>query len=150
MKSDVRGLNAAVRSFTIHKDIVNFFRAGHPDLQAELKDVSGPLLPNGKGKTFSTRTFRQVWETELAGEELYPIKTAGLVPHGLCKNAHSRLRDVGLSKEQIQAITGRSPKMVEYYSKGADQRVQAPAGACRKGDIEGKRRQKSFTNGWNS
>jgi hypothetical protein len=50
------------------------------------------------------------------------------VPHGLCKNAHSRLREAGLSNEQIQAITGRSPKMVEYYSKGADQRKQARAG----------------------
>jgi integrase len=100
----------------------------HPDLQAELDGVSGPLLANGKGRVFSSGTFRDVWDTELGGDKLSPIKAAGLVPHGLCKNAHSRLREAELSNEQIQAITGRSPKMVDYYSKGADQRVQARAG----------------------
>ena len=100
----------------------------HPVLQAELEGVSGPLLANGRGGTFSTGTLREAWETELAGEVLASIKAAGLVPHGLCKNAHSRLREAGLSIEEIQAITGRSPKMVEYYSKGADQRTQARAG----------------------
>ncbi|WP_394891018.1 tyrosine-type recombinase/integrase [Mesorhizobium sp. AaZ16] len=99
-----------------------------PDLQAELDGISGPLLANGKSKVFSSGTFRDVWDTELSGDTLAPIKAAGLVPHGLCKNAHSRLREAGLSTEQIQAITGRSPKMVDYYSKGADQRVQARAG----------------------
>jgi integrase len=100
----------------------------HPTLKTAFIGVSGPLLANGKGEAFSSGTFRDVWDTELSGEALKPIKPAGLVPHGLCKNAHSRLREAGLSKEQIQAITGRSPKMVEYYSKGADQRVQARAG----------------------
>ena len=111
----------------------------HPDLQAEIKGVTGPLLANGKGKTFTAGTFREVWETELAGEALAPIKSAGLVPHGLCKNAHSRLREAGLSKEEIQAITGRSPKMVEYYSKGADQRVQARAGMAKMKENDAKK-----------
>lgn len=100
----------------------------HPTLQNAIDGLSGPLLANGKGDAFSSGAFRILLDTELEVEALKPIKAAGLVPHGLCKNAHSRLREAGLSNEQIQAITGRSPKMVEYYSKGADQRAQARAG----------------------
>ncbi|BBD37017.1 integrase [Aminobacter sp. Y103A] len=103
----------------------------HATLQAELKGVDGPLLANGKGGAFSSGTLRDIWDAELGGETLKPIKAAGLVPHGLCKNAHSRLREAGLSTDQIQAITGRSPKMVEYYSKGADQRLRARAGMAK-------------------
>jgi hypothetical protein len=100
-------------------------------MQHELAGITGPLLANGKGKTFTTGTFREVWETELAGEALAPIKAAGLVPHGFCKNAHSRLREAGRSKEQIQAITNDRPltKSDRILFEGCR---PAHSGTCRK------------------
>lgn len=103
----------------------------HAALKAELSGVDGPLLANARGGAFTTGSFRDLWDAEMGKGALKPISTAGLVPHGLCKNAHSRLREAGLTKEQIQAITGRSPRMVDYYSKGADQRLQARAGMAK-------------------
>ena len=45
-----RRIGHRVRSFTIHKDIVNFFRAGHPDLQAELKTFRGHCFQTARAR----------------------------------------------------------------------------------------------------
>lgn len=111
----------------------------HRDLKPVIDEcrVSGAiaLIPRGNGKNFDANQFRAMWGREMKKEALAAVRGGGLVPHGLCKNAHSRLAEVGCTPHEIQAITGRSAEMVAYYSKGANQKRLARE-AIRKSEAE--------------
>ncbi len=83
------------------------------------------LIPRGNGHPFNGNQFRAMWGREMKKEKFKPIREAGLVPHGLCKNAHNALFESGANAKEVEAVTGRSPTMVAHYSKAANQRLLA-------------------------
>jgi integrase len=90
------------------------------------------LIPRGNGEPFTANQFRAMWGRELKKAMFKPIRELGLVPHGLCKNAHSVLFESGASTKEVQAVTGRSAAMAEYYGKGTEQRKLARRAIQRK------------------
>jgi len=83
------------------------------------------LIPRGNGEPFTANQFRALWGREMKRDVLKPIREAGLVPHGLCKNAHNLLFEAGNSNKEVGSVTGRSPTMVEYYGRAANQKALA-------------------------
>jgi integrase len=94
----------------------------HGDLApvvAEVRASSTPYFisrPNGQPMT--ANQFRAMWGREKRKAWAKPIRDAGLVPHGMCKNAHNRFFEAGNNAKEVESLTGRSPTMVAHYSKG--------------------------------
>jgi hypothetical protein len=80
-----------------------------------------------------------MWSEEMNNTELGVIRKSGLVPHGLCKNAHNELFDAGNSDAEVQAVTGRSAQMIQHYSKGRDQRVIAKRATTRRDEFRARK-----------
>lgn len=121
----------------------------HPDLlpmveEARQKGVLA-LIPRGNGSPHTAEQFSAMFRREIAQEKFKVVRELGLVPHGLCKNAHNRLFEAGNNEKEVQSVTGRSPQMVAHYSKGVNQRKLATRAI---GRVES--RAKSFTNPQNS
>jgi integrase len=83
------------------------------------------ILPRGNGEPFDANNFRAMWGREMKKPALAIVKRLGLVPHGLCKNAHNLLFEAGNSNKEVQSVTGRSAPMIAHYSKGVDQKKLA-------------------------
>ena len=90
------------------------------------------LIPKPNGEPYTAYQFRNLWRREMRKELMIAIRKAGLVPHGLCKNCHNELFDAGNSDAEVQAVTGRSPQMVQHYAKGRNQRVIAKRASARR------------------
>jgi integrase len=98
----------------------------HRELAAELSRGDAghmSLLTTSQGKAFDPVYFG-AWFADA-------IDAAGLpedcVLHGLRKAAARRLAEAGCSTEEIKSVTGQSPRMVEHYTKDADQLKLATA-----------------------
>jgi integrase len=86
------------------------------------------LVSGRGGKPLDTNRWRAIWGRELEKKHLKRLADSGVAPHGLRKSAVVTLRELDVSIERIQAITGQSRQMVELYAKGVDQRKMADRG----------------------
>lgn len=100
----------------IHRDLLPVIEECRRRAIGQAFMVFGP-----KGDALDTNRFRALWGREIARPELKPIADAELSPHGLRKTACVTLRQINLSVEQIQSITGQSRPMVELYCRDYDQ-----------------------------
>ena len=120
--SDVRGGAVAVRQHKTGKRL-------EIPLHREIADVPRQcaerghlyLVSKADGTPLNQDDFHAMWGREMAREALAPIRRAGFVPHGLRKNAAARLAEVGCTSNEIASITGQSLRMVEHYTRQADQ-----------------------------
>ena len=98
----------------------------HPQLKALLARIpkrAVNILTTKNGRVWTASNFN----TGMANA-MQSMGLQGWVFHGLRANAASRLRDVGCSDAEIASITGhKSMKMIQHYTRGADQRRLAEA-----------------------
>lgn len=97
----------------------------HSDLAAELerhgkKGIT--LLTGMNGRPIAAQTLRGQIKAICAAEG-----HAGLLPHGLRKNAVIALLEAGCTVSETAAITGQTFQIVEYYARQIDQRKQGNA-----------------------
>lgn len=90
----------------------------HSELSRELENASKrglTILATYEGKPMTDQVIRREIKAfgELHGEQV--------VPHGLRKNAVNALLEAGCTIAEVQAITGQSFRVVEYYSKRVSQ-----------------------------
>jgi len=92
----------------------------HRNLLGALKGSSEFICEQSPGKGWNRGIFRDAF-VEAVGKAV----AAGLMPrvvfHGLRKNATVALVEAGCSTSEAAAITGHSLKMVEHYTKAAQQ-----------------------------
>lgn len=96
------------------------------------------FVPRPDGRPMDTNQFRAMWGRELRKPLLDKIRLCDrpkIKPHGLRKSAVVSLKEAGCRIEEIQAITGQSRQMVEYYGRGYDQEAMA-RGAVRKWELK--------------
>jgi integrase len=101
--------------------------AEHKELTAELgRGVIGhmSLLTTTQGKAFDPVYFG-AWFAGAIDEAKLPDDC---VLHGLRKTAARKLAEAGCTAEEIKAVTGHTTsRMVDHYTKGANQKKQASA-----------------------
>lgn len=100
----------------------------HSSLRAELERTPRRginILTNEHGHPMTVQVIR----IEL--KELAENLGEALVPHGLRKNAVNALLEQGSTIAEVQAITGQSFRMVEYYAKQINQRAMAESAILR-------------------
>lgn len=102
------------------------------------KQDSLQILTNTRGLPWTSDGFRASWNGVLEPPQqklgplpqphpLWPIKTMGLVFHGLRKSAVVTLLEAGCTDAEVAAITGQSRQMIEHYSKQVNQKKLAAA-----------------------
>ncbi len=93
----------------------------HPTLAAELDRVEKrglAIVGQSDGRPYTASGF-----TDIFAHEKARLGLAGVVFHGLRKNAVVTLYEAECTPQQIQAITGHaSLEMVAHYGKGANQK----------------------------
>jgi hypothetical protein len=94
------------------------------------------------GKPWTYEGFKTAWHRELAfgaketpppelqakAEAMQRLREAGLVFHGLRKNAVNMLLEAGCTEAEVSAIVEMSEAMVRHYSKDVDKRRLAVNG----------------------
>jgi integrase len=101
----------------------------HPDLAALTKE-DGWLGPKKDGGQWTVDQFHAAWGRAMVDKKGKPrpaavLRDAGLVFHGLRKNATVHLAEVGCTTHEIASITGMSLPMIEHYTKGVRQKLLA-------------------------
>lgn len=89
------------------------------DIVLHAPDVICPKNP--AGEPFTTDQFHAMWGRAKRKPQAKPLVDAGVVFHGLRKNATVNLLEAGCSEAEVSAITGMSLAMVVHYGKGARQ-----------------------------
>ncbi len=95
----------------------------HPDLETVLDTIpkcSIFILTNSKGKPWKSG-WQAALQKQRQHEVMKPLEGQRLVTHGLRKSACCFLAEAGCTDSEIQAITGHSKQMVEYYRKQVNQ-----------------------------
>ena len=90
----------------------------HSRLEAELARTPKrgiAIITNWKGRPMRPDVVRK----EI--KEFAAALGADVVPHGLRKSAVNALLMAGCTVQEVMAITGQSPRMVEYYARKIDQ-----------------------------
>ncbi len=98
----------------------------HPALAGVL-DETGWLAPKKDGGQWTVDQYHAAWGRAMEDKQGNPrpaavIRDAGLVFHGLRKNATVHLAEVGCSTHEIASITGMSLQIIEHYTKGVRQK----------------------------
>lgn len=98
----------------------------HPALYPVTKET-GWLAPKKDGGQWTTDQFHAAWGRAMFDKKKNKkpaavISDAGLVFHGLRKNATVHLAEVGCSTHEIASITGMSLQIIEHYTKGVRQK----------------------------
>ena len=106
------------------------------EILAEIPRNSTHILTSALGRPWKEFGFSTAWQRTLARKQLTAIREFGLVFHGLRKSAAVKLAEAGCTDAEIAAITGQTRQMVEYYTKGVDQKRLAVA-AMRKWEAGG-------------
>ncbi len=99
----------------------------HPELKsiiADIPKVSIFVLTNSRRIPWKSG-WNAALQKQMDKPEMKPLKKDRLVTHGLRKSACVFLAECGCTDAEIQAITGHSKAMVEYYRKGVDQKKLA-------------------------
>ncbi len=99
----------------------------HPELKriiANIPKISIFVLTNSRKIPWKTG-WNAALQKQMDKPEMEPLKKDRLVTHGLRKSACVFLAECGCTDAEIQAITGHSKAMVEYYRKGVDQKKLA-------------------------
>ena len=88
-----------------------------------LKVEAGPFV-RGNGNGYKNGdSFAAAWSRWMRSDNrLGEIRKAGLVFHGLRKNAVNALLEAGAEDDDVRAVTGHSKNMLAHYSKKVDQR----------------------------
>lgn len=99
----------------------------HPALEPVLAET-GWLAPKKDGGQWTTDQFHAAWGRAMFDKKKNKrpaavISDAGLVFHGLRKNATVHLAEVGCSTHEIASITGMSLQIIEHYTKGVRQKL---------------------------
>jgi len=100
---------------------------------ATWEKAPGPFLKlteRGKGKPYTRKRF---WLHFIKQAEKIP-ELAGVTVHGLRATAVIRLRQDGLSAQQIGDIIGMSPPMIERYCRFADRKASGKAAVIKMRD----------------
>ena len=95
----------------------------HPELETIIKDLpknSIYILLNSKGKPWKSG-WQSALQKQRKKEVMKPLEGERLVTHGLRKSACCFLAEAGCTDSEIQAITGHSKAMVEYYRRQVNQ-----------------------------
>lgn len=104
-----------------------------------VKDEERPLHLREDGKPWTLAGYRTAWQREMTfGADAEPggltpyeaakatamrrLREAGLVFHGLRKNAVNMLLEVGCTEEEVSAIVEMSPAMVRHYARDVNKR----------------------------
>jgi integrase len=95
------------------------------------KPPETPICLHHTGRPWTKDSFHGAWR-EVKAKPGLPF--AGLVAHGLRKNATVKLLEAGCSEAETAAVTGMSLKMVMHYGKSARQKVLADS-AMKKVDL---------------
>lgn len=95
------------------------------------------ILATSKGQPWKTASFQQTIHREIKRHpELRDVQF-----HGLRKSAAARLAEAGCSVHEIAAVTGHQTlKMVQHYTKAADQKKRATAAIIKLQDAKGEKR----------
>lgn len=97
-----------------------------------LRVEAGPFIRAGGSGYRSGDSFTAAWGRWLrSNRRLGDIREAGLVFHGLRKNAVNALLEAGCTDKEVSAITQHSLVMVEHYSRKANQRLMAGGAIAR-------------------
>ncbi|MGU9981550.1 integrase [Phreatobacter sp. HK31-P] len=111
----------------------------HADYRAMIADLcpadAAAMHLKGDGEPWTLSSFKREWQRLFNGTypgrtpeekerraELRRIKEAGLVFHGLRKNAVILLREAGIETGMVSIIVGMSEAMVNHYAAKADTR----------------------------
>ena len=100
----------------------------HLPLYPELRQLLSEI-PR-RGVTILTTKTGRAWKQNRADkvirERFKEIEVTGYVFHGLRKSAAVKMREAGLSNDEIKSLTGhQSDAMVAHYTKDADRKVLA-------------------------
>lgn len=79
------------------------------------------IFTNSRGRPWTRDGFETSFRKEKQRQGFERLRERGLVIHGLRKSAAVMLAESGCSDAEIQAITGQSKAMVEYYTRQVNQ-----------------------------
>lgn len=79
------------------------------------------IFTNSRGLPWTRDGFETSFRKEKQRQDFERLRERGLVIHGLRKSAAVMLAESGCSDAEIQAITGQSKVMVEYYTRQVNQ-----------------------------
>lgn len=80
------------------------------------------ICPKANGEAFNTDQFHAQWSRAKEKARAKALVDAGVVFHGLRKNATVNLLEAGCTEAEVSSVTGMSLAMVVHYGKGARQR----------------------------
>jgi integrase len=101
----------------------------HPALKPVLQEPEW-LAPKPQGGQWTEDQFHAAWGRAMKDKRgnkrpAAVIREAGLVYHGLRKNATVHLAEVGCTTHEIASITGMSLHIIEHYTKAVRQKTLA-------------------------
>ena len=105
---------------TTKKQLLIPLHSAIKELVLQATDVICPKAHDGQ--PFTTDQFHAAWGRAKKKPEAKPLVEAGVVFHGLRKNATVNLLEAGCSEAEVSSITGMSLAMVVHYGKGARQK----------------------------
>lgn len=120
-RSAVEGTGIWVTQEKTKKQLLIPLHSAIKELVLQAPDAICPKAHDGT--PFTTDQFHAAWgraKRKLPKDS--PLLTAGVVFHGLRKNATVNLLEAGCSEAEVSSITGMSLAMVVHYGKGARQK----------------------------
>jgi hypothetical protein len=123
-------------------------------VHSEYADIITRLAPGDSaalhlredGQPWTLAGYRTAWQRELTSVNakgqpttaspakkaaMARIREAGLVFHGLRKNAVNTLLEVGCTEAEVSAIVEMSEQMVRHYAKGVNKRILSRSGTAK-------------------
>jgi hypothetical protein len=108
----------------------------HADLKGAVASwSSSPYVHTPKGERYTPDRFRAAWTRMMNDTPAGRIRREGFTFHVLRASSCEKLREVGCSDSEIEAITGMSQAMIRRYLRFANQRGLAKAAM---GRVEGR------------
>lgn len=119
-RSAIEGNGIWVTQEKTKKELLIPLHSAIRELVLHAPDVICPKAHDGTA--FTTDQFHAAWGRAKKKPEAKPLVEAGVVFHGLRKNATVNLLEAGCSEAEVSSITGMSLAMVVHYGKGARQK----------------------------
>lgn len=97
----------------------------HSAIRDRVLATKGIICKRKDGRQWTEAHFQSAVDTAYLKKIAVPLAEAGLVFHGLRKNATVKLLEAGCSEAETAAVTGMSLAMVMHYGKGVRQKMLA-------------------------
>lgn len=97
----------------------------HSAIRDRVLSTEGVICKRRDGRQWTEPHFQSAVDGAYKKPLAAPLSDAGVVFHGLRKNATVKLLEAGCSEAETAAVTGMSLAMVMHYGKGARQKVLA-------------------------